>query len=74
VAQFALNHISFPPEWRIGLTIGFCGAFTTFSTFGWETIELLQDGEWMKAGLYVGASVIGGLVLLRIGMLLANRI
>lgn len=74
VGQYALNHISFPPEWRVALTIGFFGAFTTFSTFGWETVHLLQDGEWVKAGGYVSASVIGGLVLLRIGMVLADRV
>ncbi|HEV2349927.1 MAG TPA: fluoride efflux transporter CrcB [Terriglobia bacterium] len=73
VGQYALNHISFPPEWRIGLTIGFFGAFTTFSSFGWETVHLLQDGEWMKAGIYVCTSMVGGLLLLRIGMVLADR-
>ena len=74
VGQFALNHITVPPEWRVGLTIGFFGAFTTFSTFGWETVHLLEDGEWLRAGVYVAASVIGGIVLLRIGMLLADRV
>lgn len=74
VGQFALNHISFSPEWRIGLTVGFFGAFTTFSSFSWEAVHLLDEGDWIKAGVYVGGSVIGGLVLLRIGMLLADRI
>jgi fluoride exporter len=74
VGQYALNHISFPPEWRVALTIGFFGAFTTFSSFGWETVHLLEDGEWMKAVTYVSASVIGGLLLLRIGMVLADRV
>ncbi len=73
VGQYALNHISIPPEWRVGLTIGFFGAFTTFSSFSWETVRLMEDGDWMKAGIYVAASVIGGLFLLRIGMLLADR-
>jgi len=74
VGQYALNHITFPPEWRVGLTIGFFGAFTTFSSFSWETVNMLQDGEWVKACAYVSASVIGGLVLLRIGMVLADRV
>jgi len=73
VGQFALNHIGFPPDWRIGATIGFFGAFTTFSSFSWETVHLLQDGEWMKAAIYTGVSVMGGLVLLRLGMALADR-
>jgi fluoride exporter len=73
VGQYALNHLAFPPEWRVALTIGFFGAFTTFSSFSWDTVHMLEDGEWMKAGAYVCASVIGGLVLLRIGMVLADR-
>ncbi len=73
VGEFALNHLSFPPDWRIGVTIGFFGAFTTFSTFGWETIHMLQDGEWMNATLYVVASVVGGLSLVRVGMWLGDR-
>jgi len=73
VGQFALNHISVPPEWRVGLTIGFFGAFTTFSSFSWETAHLLEDGDWLRAGLYVGASVIGGIALLRVGMWLVDR-
>lgn len=73
VGEFALNHLSFPPDWRIGVMIGFFGAFTTFSTFGWETIHMLEDGEWMKAAVYAGASVLGGLFLLRVGIWLADR-
>lgn len=74
VGQFALNHLSFPPDLRVGLTIGFFGAFTTFSTFGWETVHMLDDGEWIRAIAYVGASVIGGLLLVRLGMSLGNRL
>ena len=73
VGQFALHHLSIPPDWRIALTIGFFGAFTTFSTFGWETIRMLEDGEWRRAGLYMSLSVVGGLLLVKIGMTLADR-
>jgi len=74
VGQFALRHLSIPPDWRVGLTIGFFGAFTTFSTFGWETIRMLEDGEWARAALYIGLSLIGGLSLVKIGMQVANRL
>ena len=71
-AQFALHRLWIPPEWRVALTIGFFGAFTTFSTFGWETAKMLEDGEWTKAVLYVGASVLGGLLAVLAGMRLAD--
>ena len=72
VAQFSLQHLSVPPEWRIGLTIGLMGAFTTFSTFGWETVKMLEDGEWTKAAVYVGVSVLGGLLAVMAGIRLAD--
>jgi CrcB protein len=43
--------------WRAFLGIGLLGGYTTFSTFGYETMRLVQDGQWMRAGVYVLASV-----------------
>ncbi len=74
IAQYSLNHLTIPPEWRVGITIGFFGAFTTFSTFGWETIKMLEDGEWTRAALYVGSSVIGGLVCVAAGIRIGNAL
>jgi len=74
VGQFALHRLAFPPEWRIGVTLGFFGAFTTFSTFGWEMVKMLEDGEWWKAALYVGASVIGAVLAALAGMRLADTL
>jgi CrcB protein len=74
IAQYGLLHLSIPPEWRIGITVGFFGAFTTFSSFGWEAVHLLEDGEWGRAATYVLASVIGGLLAVLLGMRLAERI
>jgi fluoride exporter len=73
VGQYSLTHISIPPDWRAGLTIGFFGAFTTFSTFSWETVHLLDDGDWMRALVYASLSFLGGLFLLKLGMHLANQ-
>jgi len=74
IGQYSLTHISVPADWRIGLTVGFFGAFTTFSTFSWETVHLLDDGDWMRALLYAGISFLGGLFLLKLGMRLAGRL
>ena len=74
IAEYALTHLTIPPEWRIGITVGFFGAFTTFSTFSWETARMLQDGEWRRATTYILASVVGGLVAVFFGMKIAERI
>ena len=74
IGQFALDHLWVSPEWRVAITIGFFGAFTTFSSFGWETAHLLDSGEWMRAAIYAGASVLGGIVAVMLGMRLAERI
>lgn len=45
------------PEMRTLLTVGFCGAFTTFSTFSYETVTLMQEGAWARAALYAFGSL-----------------
>lgn len=74
IAEYALTHLSVPPEWRIGITVGFLGAFTTFSTFTFEAVRLIQDGEWARAGTYLLMSVAGGMLAIVAGMRLADRI
>jgi CrcB protein len=74
IGEYGLTHLTIPPEWRFGITVGFFGAFTTFSTFSWETVRLLEDGEWARALAYVGASVVGGLLAVAAGMRIAERI
>jgi len=72
IGQFGLDHLAFPPDWRVAVTVGFFGAFTTFSTFSWETVHLFEDGDWIRACVYVTVSVLGGLVLVRTGMRMAR--
>jgi fluoride exporter len=73
IGQLALNRLAISPDWRLAITIGFFGGFTTFSSFGWETAKMLEGGEWLRASVYVGASVFAGILLSAAGIRLANR-
>ena len=62
------------PAIRTALTIGFVGAYTTFSTFSFETVRLLEDGAYATAVLNVVATVALGLVAVWAGMALGRAV
>ena len=73
IGQFTMNRLVISPDWRIAVAVGFFGGYTTFSSFGWETAKLLEEGAWLRASTYVVASVIAGLLLSVAGIRLANK-
>ena len=50
------RYAEFAPEWRISITAGFCGGFTTFSAFAFENVELLLNKQYGTFAAYVIAS------------------
>ena len=62
----------FGPELRRFILIGILGAFTTFSTFGYETFSMIRDGEHFRAAINVGIHVVFGLALVWLGYTLTT--
>ena len=67
------RHQWLTPEYRVFLTTGFCGGYTTFSSFAYENITLIQTAQYATFAVYSIASfalgllaVLGGLLLMRI--------
>jgi fluoride exporter len=56
------------------LTVGCIGAFTTFSTFAYEAVMLLQEGRGLRAGLYIASSLGLGLVSIAAGLLVGSAV
>ncbi|MES2305936.1 MAG: fluoride efflux transporter CrcB [Gemmatimonadota bacterium] len=69
IAQYSLAPGRLSPELRVLLMSGFCGGFTTFSTFSFESVELIQAGAWSRALLYTFISVTVGLAAVSAGAL-----
>ena len=67
LAELAEVRGAFTPESRALLFIGFLGGFTTFSSFGNDTLNLFRDGETFNALANVGANVLFGLALVWLG-------
>ena len=72
--RYALETPTLTPELRAFLTVGFCGGYTTFSTFSYETFALLEDGEWARAGAYASLSVLLALGATILGFMAARGV
>ena len=78
IIGFALTYLGkrtgMDPAWRFLVAVGFIGAYSTFSSYEWETLSTLRSGAFMLAALYAVGSLILGLAATWCGALLAESI
>lgn len=72
IAQLSEARAVFSPEFRIFLLVGVLGGFTTFSSFGYETVQLIRNGEILLALANAVGQLILGLIMVYIGYVLAR--
>ena len=62
------------PNLRMFLTVGFCGGFTTFSTFSLQTLAMLETGRWLLASIYALGSLAVCMVAVFLGVWIARQL
>jgi len=74
VMEGSLRSTLLPPELRLGITVGFMGGFTTFSTFSYETFRLIEEGSLLQAGVNVLLNVVVCIVCAGLGIFAARQL
>jgi CrcB protein len=67
------ERIALHTNWRLLAAVGFVGAYTTFSTFEYETLKLIEEGDILSAALNVALSVVLGFIAVWLGVTAARR-
>ncbi|HSZ15965.1 MAG TPA: fluoride efflux transporter CrcB [Terracidiphilus sp.] len=78
IIGFSLTYLSkrveLNPAWRYLIPVGFIGAYSTFSTYEWETLSTLRAGAFALAAFYALGSLVLGLVATWLGVVLADTV
>ena len=70
--SWGLGRAPVDPAWRLLVATGFCGGYTTFSAFAWETVRLAEGGNLAYAAANVAGSAVAGLLAVLAGSTLAR--
>lgn len=74
LGQLSESRAMFPPEARAFIFVGLLGGFTTFSSFGYETVQLLRDGQYWYAAANAVLQVVVGLIFVWLGYIVARAV
>ncbi len=70
---WAQPRLNVPESIRLGIAVGFIGAYTTFSTYMFESDRMLSEGQALRSMVYTIGSVVIGLLAVRMGVILGHR-
>jgi fluoride exporter len=69
---YSTDRVLIDPRWRLLVAVGFCGSYTTFSSYAFESFALMEQGQWLLVGLNAVASNVLCLVAVLAGAALAR--
>ena len=72
IAQWNWTKLASIEHLRLGLMVGLCGGFTTFSTFSFQLLKLLENADYSQLFFYLSTSIIGGIFFVFLGITLAK--
>ena len=74
IMEGSLRSTLLSPDLRFGITVGFLGGFTTFSTFSYETVRLMEEGSFVAAGANILLNVTVCIAAALLGIYLARQL
>lgn len=71
---FSTDRVLLDPRWRLLIAVGFCGSYTTFSSYAFESFALMEQGQWLLSGINIVASNALCLAAVLVGAALARAL
>jgi fluoride exporter len=71
---FSTERVLLDPRWRLLVVIGFCGSYTTFSSYAYESFALMEHGQWLLTGINIVGSNVLSLIAVVAGAALARAL
>jgi CrcB protein len=65
---YLTDRANISPNYRLLFVVGFLGAYTTFSTYTYDALTLIQNNDWPRALLYFGSTIVLGMAAVTVGM------